>query len=160
MKVAAACAFLAIALSSAVAQHQHDSKILNERGALAMGFDQEKTAHHFLLRPTGGEIVVAVKDPNDSASIDEIQMHLQHIARAFAAGDFGKPQEVHAETPDGVAELQKLRAAIKYRYAADPQGARVVISSDKPEAVRAIHKFLRYQIEEHKTGDPLQPAAR
>src|SRR5918993_198745 len=29
-------------------------KALTERGALAMGFDQDKTVHHFLLQESGG----------------------------------------------------------------------------------------------------------
>src|SRR5690349_13469364 len=33
---------------------------LKKRGAAAMGFDQETTAHHFLLLPDGGAIEVSV----------------------------------------------------------------------------------------------------
>jgi hypothetical protein len=36
-----------------------------------------------------------------------------------------------------------------------PQGAEVVISSADPKAIAAIHEFLRFQIREHRTGDPL-----
>jgi hypothetical protein len=31
-----------------------------------------------------------------------------------------------------------------------------VISSANAEAVTAIHEFLKFQITEHKTGDPLK----
>ena len=33
---------------------------------------------------------------------------------------------------------------------------RVLISSRNPEAVAAVHEFLKFQITEHQTGDPLE----
>ena len=53
---------------------------LKQRGALAMGFDQDKTVHHFLLRPTGGLIVVTVKDRRDAASLAQIRSHFQELS--------------------------------------------------------------------------------
>ena len=35
---------------------------LKHRGNLAMGFDQDKTEHHFLLQRSGGAIVVTSRD--------------------------------------------------------------------------------------------------
>jgi hypothetical protein len=35
-----------------------------------------------------------------------------------------------------------------------PTGARVVITTADKESLIAVHKFLRFQIDEHKTGDP------
>jgi hypothetical protein len=34
-----------------------------------------------------------------------------------------------------------------------PNGARVKVSSQNPKAVAAIHDFLRFQIQDHRTGD-------
>jgi hypothetical protein len=49
--------------------------------------------------------------------------------------------------------LQKI---IQYSFEETPYGGRVVISSANKEAREAIHRFLRFQIEEHKTGDPME----
>jgi hypothetical protein len=51
--------------------------------------------------------------------------------------------------------MKRLRKDIQYSFAETPNGGRVVISSANKEALEAIHRFLRFQIEEHKTGDPM-----
>ena len=38
-----------------------------------------------------------------------------------------------------------------------PQGGAVRTATKDPKALDAVHAFLRYQITEHKTGDPLEP---
>jgi hypothetical protein len=82
-------------------------------------------------------------------------MHLGHIARAFQSGDFDIPMFVHDSTPPGVPEMKRLQKQIRYTFEETPAGGRVVISTTNDEALAAIHRFLRFQIEEHKTGDPL-----
>ncbi len=82
-------------------------------------------------------------------------MHLGHIAKAFQSGDFDIPMFVHDTVPSGVPEMKRLRKDIQYSLAETPNGGRVVISSANKEALEAIHRFLRFQIEEHKTGDPM-----
>jgi hypothetical protein len=54
-----------------------------------------------------------------------------------------------------VPEMKKLREDIHYSFEETPKGGRVLISSSDKEALAAIHRFLQFQIEEHKTGDPL-----
>jgi len=44
---------------------------------------------------------------------------------------------------------------IKYSYVERPSGGVVVITTADAAALKAIHEFMRYQITEHKTGDPL-----
>ena len=62
---------------------------MQTRGAQAMGFDQDKTTHHFLLFEDGGAIDISVKDPTDAANLDAIRSHL-HPEKLImtAAGDF------------------------------------------------------------------------
>lgn len=126
---------------------------MNERGEKGMGFSQTATAHHFLLNANGGVIQVEAKDSADATSRNEIRMHLGHIAEAFHSGDFDIPMFVHDAVPPGVPEMKRLRANIQYSYEETPKGGRVVISSANNEAIEAIHRFLRFQIVEHKTGD-------
>jgi hypothetical protein len=119
----------------------------------AMGFDQEKTAHHFVLTPTGGLIDVDVNETTDSGSLGLVRTHLRAIAREFANGVFDAPFLTHAEVPPGVPALQRLRASITYRFEETEKGGRVRIVASAPDAVHAVHEFLSYQIKEHKTGD-------
>jgi hypothetical protein len=130
---------------------------LKERGALAMGFDQDKTVHHFLLQRAGGAIVVTSKDGNDRAIVAQVRAHFRDIAEAFRDGAFDKPVATHGELPPGAATMAANRARIAYRYEERPGGAAVVIETSDAATLAAIHEFLRYQIVEHKTGDPLEP---
>jgi hypothetical protein len=127
---------------------------LKKRGAAAMGFDQETTAHHFLLLPDGGAIEVSVTGRSDASGRARIRAHLREIAKAFAAGDFEKPLATHGEMPPGTSAMRERREAIAYSYEKTRGGGRVRIATNDPAAVDAIHDFLRYQIREHATGDP------
>jgi hypothetical protein len=129
---------------------------MNERGEKGMGFSQSATTHHFFLKADGGVIQVEANDSTDAASRDEVRMHLGHIARAFQNGDFDIPMFVHDTVPPGVPEMKRLRKEIRYTFEERASGGRVVMSSADKDAVAAIHNFLRYQIEEHKTGDPTE----
>lgn len=121
----------------------------------AMGFSQTTTTHHFYLKKDGGIIQVEANSPEDLAAQDHIRMHLQHIAKSFAAGNFDDPMEIHDEVPTGVPVMKKLKSQISYQYESTPKGGRVTIRTADSEALAAIHDFLRYQIREHHTGDPL-----
>lgn len=129
---------------------------MTERGEKGMGFSQTATTHHFLLNSNGGVIQVEAKDSADAASRNEIRMHLGHIAKAFQGGDFDIPMFVHDTVPPGVPEMKRLQKQIHYSFEETPTGGRVVITSTDKHALNAIHRFLRFQIEEHKTGDPVE----
>ena len=128
---------------------------MNERGDHVMGFDHTKTTHHFRLLPDGGSIEVAANSPQDNQSRDQIRMHLGHVAKMFAAGNFNAPMLIHDQVPPGVPTMQKLKSDIQYTFEETEQGARIRISTKSPEALKAIYEFLRFQIKEHKTGDSL-----
>ena len=59
------------------------------------------------------------------------------------------------QTPPGVPEMQKLKSEISYKYEDTGNGGLVVIQGKTPDAIAAVQQFLRFQIKEHKTGDPL-----
>jgi len=133
-------------------QHQADIK---RRGAEAMGFNQETTTHHFRLTPQGGMIQVTANSAADTAGRDHIRQHLADIAKRFPAGDFSPATHTHGQAPPGSEQMTALASTISYKYEELERGGRVVISSKDPAAVKAIHEFLRFQIKEHQTGDPL-----
>ena len=124
-----------------------------ERGDHVMGFSHEKSAHHFLLYPNGGEINVSANDASDKSSVEQIRMHLGHIAKMFAAGNFKAPMLIHDTNPPGVPAMIRLRESIKYDYFETERGARIRLSTENPQAVDAIHAFLLFQIIDHQTGD-------
>jgi hypothetical protein len=131
---------------------------MNKRGDHVMGFDHTKTTHHFRLSADGGTIEVTANSLEDTESRDQIRTHLGHISKMFAAGDFDAPMLIHKQTPPGVPVMQKLKNEIAYRFEQTERGATIHISTTNSQALEAIHKFLRFQIKEHKTGDPLEVA--
>ena len=137
-----------------LAQMQKDTE-LKKRGAVAMGFDQDKVTHHFRLSENGGAIEVAANDIADEATVAQVRAHLREIAGGFSTGDYGKAFATHGEIPPGVGTMQERRNALAFRYEDTSAGARVRITTSDAEATEAIHEFLRYQIREHATGDPL-----
>ena len=136
-------------------RHQCSMMGMKDRADKGMGFDQAKTTHHFLLKRDGGVIRVEANDAKDTESRDQVRMHLAHIAKAFAAGDFDIPMFVHDQTPPGVPVMKARKDQISYRFEETNSGGRVVIASSDAEALAAIHEFLVFQIREHKTGDSL-----
>ena len=52
--------------------------------------------------------------------------------------------------------MQRLNQSIAFAFQETDRGARVVIETSNAYAIAAIHDFLRYQIREHATGDPLR----
>jgi hypothetical protein len=144
---------MTIATAGAQSAHDHHKDVA-KRGADVMGFDQTTTTHHFRLLSTGGLIEVTANDPGDTAAIAQIRSHLQHIARMFADGNFSAPMLVHAQDPPGVAEMKRAGAAIGYRYEQIDGGARIHLTATM-DALTPVHEFLRFQITDHQTGDPL-----
>ena len=138
------------------ADHSERHAEMNRRGDQGMGFSQAKTTHHFLLKRDGGSIEVEANNSSDQASRDQIRQHLARIAQMFTEGNFETPMFVHAQTPPGVPAMKQFSSEIKYEFEKTERGGRVRIRTSNAEALEAIHQFLRFQIEEHRTGDPLE----
>lgn len=52
--------------------------------------------------------------------------------------------------------MKQLKAEITYKFEETKRGGRVRITSNNGDAIKAINEFLRFQIKEHWTGDPLE----
>lgn len=153
MKLLFAVLFLALA---GFAQDDHHAGVVGRGESHAgMGFSQTTTTHHFLLTASGGVVQVTANDPRNTVQVDTIRMHLKHIAEMFSEGNFDIPHFVHDQTPPGVPTMKKLGAEIHYSPEMLKDGARVKIETSSPEGVAAVHDFLRFQIKDHQTGDPL-----
>jgi len=132
--------------------------MVESHGDQAMGFPHDKTTHHFRLAEDGGAIEVTANDSRDAANIEAIRMHLAHIAEAFSQGDFTIPMFVHDSIPPGVTTMKLLKDKIRYFYQPVDSGGRVSLVTQDEVARAAVHDFLRFQITDHRTGDPLESA--
>ena len=133
------------------AQHQSD---VDEHGDETMGFPHDKTTHHFRLYSDGGAIEVIVNDSKDSHNMQAIRSYLTHIGTMFSKGEFPIPMFVHDQVPPpGVFVMKEKRTEIVYSFEELPTGGRVRIKTKNPDALKAVHDFLRFQIEDHHTGD-------
>ena len=131
-----------------------------KRGEKGMGFSQQTTTHHFRLLGDGGAIEIETNDPKDTSTRDQIRQHLSHVAKMFSDGNFEIPMFIHDKTPPGVPTMTELRDQIHYDFESMDSGGRVRIRTSNARAVEAVHEFLRFQITEHKTGDPMSPPER
>src|SRR5688500_7939234 len=114
-------------------------------GPHPLAFDQAKAIHHFYLHEDGGLIEITAKDGKDKKAVGEIRQHLNAVMKMFAEG----------HVPASPA-MQRLRDRIKYEYEDVSGGGRLKISTRHVRALSGVHEFLRLQITELKTGDPLQ----
>jgi len=126
---------------------------MNARGDHVMGFSHEKTTHHFELSYDGGLIDVRANDVKDTEGRDQIRSHFHHIAQMFAAGNFNAPMLVHGKDVPGTATMTQLKDQIHWELQDTARGARLKITADNKPALDAVHQFLKFQIEDHKTGD-------
>jgi hypothetical protein len=124
-------------------------RTMQARGAAVMGVDQYTSRHVFEDLPDGGRIVLERDTPADTPGIAEIRRHMQHIARAFALGDFADPLQVHAMTVPGTDIMTARRGTITYQELDRPRGAEVRIHTTDSAAVAAVHEFLGFQRHEH-----------
>jgi hypothetical protein len=140
--------------SAPTSDHAAHHSGVDSRGDHVMGFDHATTTHHFRLFASGGSIEVTANDPADTAGRDAIRMHLSHIAGMFAEGDFQAPMLIHDRVPPGVPAMKALREKILWKFEPIDRGGVVRASTRDAKALSAIHEFLLFQIEDHRTGDP------
>jgi len=98
----------------------------------------------------------AHNEPTDAASQEAIRQHLAMIAVKFAQGDFDIPMFIHATVPPGVETMKQLKSKITYRAENTAHGAQLRITTHDAQALAAVHSFLRFQIQDHQTGDSLE----
>ena len=119
-------------------------------GERALGSDQGRAVRHFKLLPDGGAIEITANDPADLAPI---RQQIANVAAMFGQGKFEVPTVT--QNPPGVDRMSQLKSDISYSAENLPAGGRVRITTTSLEARNSVHDFLRFQIQEHKTGDSL-----
>lgn len=149
MRATAALLFLGTTLIFAQDHHA----MISERGDQVMGFSHAKTTHHFELSYEGGAIDVRSDDVKDLESRDQIRSHLRHVVQMFSEGNFNAPMLVHGTTVPGTAVMSKLKDQLHWELRETPRGGRIAVTADNKRALSAVHDFLRFQIQDHGTGD-------
>ena len=140
----AGCPHMARDAHAAGVDHRHDQ---------TTGMAADTSVHHFDITSRGGVIRLEAEPSADEAGRDQARAHLQHVAQSFAAGDFAMPMFIHGQAPPGASTMARLRGAIRYRYEPTDRGGRITIDTSNGEARKAIHEFLRFQIQDHRTKD-------
>jgi hypothetical protein len=140
-----------------VQAHAHADGV-DARHDTVTGVSHDASVHHFVLLPSGGRIQLEVTDAADVTGRDRIRTHLERVAREFARGQFELPQHIHDRLPPGVEVMQRRKADIRYQYTPTAKGGQVEMTTANVEALDAIHAFLRFQIEDHRTGDSREVA--
>jgi len=126
---------------------------VNLRGDHAMGFSHENTKHHFKLMSDGGAIEVDAINVTDTTTRDQIRKHLTQITSMFSSSNFEMPMFIHDTVPPGVPVMKEKHRVISYSFVATQGGAMVRIATHDPDALKAVHEFLAFQIKDHRTGD-------
>ena len=154
------CPLMNSATNAAPAPTAQPDPGMMHRGEMGMGFSQTATTHHFLLLPDGGSSRSRPTiRPTPTPSPASACTCTTSPARS-QQGDFDIPMFVHDTVPPGVPEMKRLLQTLHFSIDESATGGRVNIRSDNQDAIAAVHKFLIFQIEEHKTGDPIEiPAA-
>lgn len=139
------------------AQHKADGSAGHGAGVDGrhdtLGMSHTQSTHSFRLFADGGAIELRANDANDRATVDAIRTHLQQVAAQFRDADFSTPAFVHGYRPDGVAQMERVRRDIRYRYESLDAGGRIRITTKSAEALAAVHDFLRFQVTEHRTAN-------
>ena len=66
---------------------------------------------------------------------------------------------IHDQVPPGVSVIKEKHGQISYSFEELTAGGKVRIVSSDPEALKAIHEVLRFQINDHRTGDSVDVAS-
>ncbi len=123
---------------------------MDHRHGEVVGADPLALAHQFEALPEGGSITLE-RQAHDDMGISQIRLHLLRISRSFKRGDFTLPGFIHAQAVPGAAMMAERSGKIDYVVEDLPHGGVLHIRTTDPEALRAVHTFIAFQIAEHRT---------
>jgi hypothetical protein len=143
----------AVGTPQPLSAQQADSqfKAMNERHGETIGDDPMALEHQFVQQPDGGDIILE-RQIHEDLGINQIRAHLLLISRSFARGDFSLPGFVHEKPVPGTAVMAERADKISYTVEDLEHGGVVHIRTSDPEALKAVHDFIAFQIAEHRTA--------
>ena len=119
-------------------------------------YDRHRVVHHFYLYPDGGMMTLAVTDPSDTETRKAVRAFVQRVSQLMAVGDLAKLRKQFGEGVPGldrIAEARGRKATITVRSSTPDEGSTIIFSTTDRGALQGLHEFLRFQIEDLKTGD-------
>ena len=131
--------------SSDMTMHQD----MMQRGEMAMGFDQNKIKHAFIVTTTGGEIRISALDENDVHTIHAIRTHVKEIQHDFSQGDFNKPFFMHDQTVPGTQIMAEKKDLINFSMSDIEHGGALTLTTNDVDILDAIKQFMAFQSSEH-----------
>jgi hypothetical protein len=152
-----AMAVLAITLSGQELPRPYVDPTLLDRVTKVSGFDSERVVRHFYLLKNGGAVEVVVKDPHDETTIKAVQAYLKKESDLWAKGNFDNVNAIYGKLPEGTPQLKKMRDSVTFAAVPEENGGVLRLLTVSPQAKSAIHDYLRFQIDQFKTGDPTAP---
>ena len=120
-----------------------------QRGEMAMGFDQNKIKHAFIVTTTGGEIRISALDENDVHTIHAIRTHVKEIQHDFSQGDFNKPFFIHDQTVPGTQIMAEKKDLINFSISDIEHGGALTLTTNDVDILDAIKQFMAFQSSEH-----------
>jgi hypothetical protein len=120
-----------------------------ERGNVAMGFNQSKIHHHFMVTSTGGEIMIMSTNMSDTQTINEIRSHVKDIQYEFSQGNFTKPFYIHAQVVPGTDIMTVKKDLIQYSIKDIDGGAVLILTTNDTGLLGAIQQFMNFQSSQH-----------
>lgn len=130
---------------------------LLSRATKVTGFDSERVTRHFYVLKNGGAVEITAKDTNDEATVKAIQAHLKKESDQLTKGNFEIVTGIYGRTPETAPQLKKLRDEITYATVPQENGGVLRMLTVNPTAKSAVHDYLRFQIDQWKSGDPTTP---
>ena len=131
--------------SSDMTMHQG----MMQRGEMAMGFDQNKIKHAFIVTTNGGEIRISALDENDIDTIHAIRTHVTEIQHDFSQGDFNKPFFIHDQTVPGTQIMAEKKDLINFSISDIEHGGALTLTTNDVDILDAIKQFMAFQSSEH-----------
>ena len=120
-----------------------------ERGAISMGFNQNKIVHQFVATPSGGKIIILALNSSDKQTINQIKDHVMDIRKEFSEGNFTKPFFIHAQEVPGTKIMSEKKDLIKYNILEMKNGFSLVLTTNNKVLIDAIRQFVEFQAREH-----------
>jgi len=131
--------------SSDMTMHQG----MMQRGEMAMGFDQNKIKHDFVVITNGGEIRISALDENDVHTIHAIRTHVKEIQYDFSQGDFNKPFFIHDQIVPGTQIMTEKKDLINFSISDTEHGGVLILTTNDADILDAIKQFVAFQSSEH-----------
>jgi hypothetical protein len=118
------------------------------RGRPVMGFDLDRTRHHFAPTANGGVLTVTSRD-GDAAQVRRVRSHLNYQAKAFQRGDWANPVQIHGAEMPGLSALMAARGNLKIQYRTVVRGGRITFVSKSRDVTSALHRWFDAQNRDH-----------